>query len=93
MSKSFHVVLNGSRKGLIKPSWPKLSKLLPLSSNQAIIMTDTTDETLYSLKQEYPDTRSYYIYDRSDLADKTLHDVDCPNLSLYDDFIDVSPKH
>lgn len=84
--KSFYVVINGSRRGLFNPlTFNTLATL----SRPATVMLDTTEETLHTLKQ-CPNTRSYYLYHPDDLIGRTSNDVDCPNLTLYDDFVDVS---
>ena len=88
-SKKF-VVINGSRKGIIKSSF----RYIPRISSRVVLMVDTTEEQLYNLKRNYSNTRSYYLYDPADLRVKgdKIYDIECPNLSLYDDFINVAEK-
>ena len=63
-----------------------------------IFKCNIPEEKLHSLKNDNKNTsnninvHSFYIYNRSDLVGKTLHDIDCPKLHLYDDFIEVGSE-
>ena len=84
-----YIVLNGSRTGLAKLAM----RYLPSFGRMHLaVLSDTTEEVLFNIKENYPTTKSYYCYVPSDVADRTLFDANCPNIKLYDDFIDVS-KH
>ncbi len=89
LTKTF-VVINGSRKGMIRSSLLHIPRI----SSRVVLMVDTTEEQLYNLKRNYSSVRSYYLYNPVDLrvgGDK-IYDIECPNLSLYDDFINVAGK-
>ena len=85
MSKTFlpFIVLNGSRSGI--HNFMKNTPNLYMNYN---IMTHTTEEELYNLQNKYH-TESYYFYDSVDMKGKKNYDAECPNMTLYDDYIGV----
>ncbi len=89
-SKTCFVVINGSRKGMVKYG----IRHIPRIPSRVVLVVDTTEEEVWTLKRDYSNTRSYYFYDPADLrleGDK-IYDIKCPNLSLYDDFINIEDK-
>lgn len=80
--KSRFIVINGSCKNLGKAVRNRFGVRIPN------MLVNVSEEDLYYLKK-FPETRSYYLYNKSQLHGKCIQDVDCPNPSLYDDFIQV----
>ena len=86
INKCSFIVLNGARKGIydfIKRNSYKLYLI------QCTVRTNTTEEELYNLRINYPDTVSYYFYDSSNMKGQKTHDVDSPNMNLYNDYVKV----
>ncbi len=86
------IILNGSTKGInnFKSCLPfHIEEGFPYHT-QVKVRTNTTEEELYNLKKEYPDIISYYFYEASKMKGQKSYDSDCPNMSLYDDFINIT---
>ena len=83
VNKCSFIVLNGSRKGIHDFIKRNSAKLYVIQCN---VRTNTTEEELYNLRKKYPDTVSYYFYETSNVK---TYDADCPNMSLYDDYVKV----
>ena len=83
------IVLNGSRKGIYDFIKKNIEKLCTI---QCTIRTNTTEEELYNLKKNYPNTVSYYFSETLKIKNQRIYDVECPNMSLYDDYIQVGSR-
>lgn len=79
-----YIVFNGSRAGLFK-----LTNINLLGNSKYTFLVDIPESDLSRLKTNYPETKSFYLYDRSDLIGKTIHDIG-PTYKLYDTFVNVS---
>ncbi len=79
-----YMVINGSRKGLFMESYNKLNL-----GKGNIFIIDIPEESLWKLREKYPDIKAMYLYDPKDLEGKTIHDIG-PILNLYDKFVMVS---
>lgn len=82
MSK--YIVFNGSRVGLFK-----FANFNLLGNTKYKYIYDIPETELSRLKYNYPGTKSFYLYDPSDLVGKTIHDIG-PTYRLYDTFVNVS---
>ena len=78
-------IFNGSRKGLFKFMANQVKK-------EYVILIDIPEEELWNMRNKFPGTQAYYLYNNEDLKDKTIHDIG-PILNLYNSFINISDKN
>ena len=90
VNKCSFIVLNGSNKGIYDFIKRNSSKLYVI---QCAVRTNTTEEELYNLRKNYPDTVSYYFYEPSNMKGQKSYDADSPNMSLYDDYVKVGSNN
>ena len=78
------MIFNGSRKGLFVSM---VNQIRP--KKNTIIMMDVSEEELFKMRNSQKHIQAYYLYDISDLSDKTIHDIG-PIMNLYNGFVKVT---